>query len=116
MNKDEIAKVLIIAMGIDARLNAADQNAFVAKVEGWNLALSKSMPFEFAREALGKHYASSTDSVMPANLNALWRAERDRTSQIAQISEITASRDENSVKGMPDDVRAKFAEMRLLKP
>ena len=109
MNKDEIAKVLIMAMGIDARLNAADQNAFIAKVEGWNLALANSMTFEFAREAIGKHYASSTDSIMPANLNALWKVERDKEPVIA----IT---DGDARIPMPDNVRVLLREKGLLKP
>lgn len=109
MNKDEIAKVLIMAMGIDARLNAADQNAFIAKVEGWNLALASSMTFEFAREAIGKHYANSTDSIMPANLNALWKVERDK-------EPVMAITDGDARIPMPDNVRVLLREKGLLKP
>lgn len=108
MTKDEIAKLLVIAMGIDARLNAADQNAFIAKVEGWALALSNSMTLDFARQAVGKHYAGSTDSLMPAHLNTLWKIERDKQPRVAI--------DRNDGKlGMPDDVRAKLLEMGIIR-
>lgn len=99
MTKDEISKFLVLAMGIDNRLNPADQNAFIAKVEGWFLALSKSMTFEFAREALGKHYASRNDAIMPADLNNLWKTQQDRIQKPA----ITSNTE--SVP-MPDNVRA----------
>lgn len=105
MTKDEIAKLLVIAMGIDARLNAADQNAFIAKVEGWALALSNSMTFEFARDALGKHYAGSTDSIMPANLNSLWKVERDK-------EPVRAIDDGQERIFMPDNVRELLKEMK----
>jgi hypothetical protein len=109
MTKDEISKFLILAMGIDNRLNPADQNQFIAKVEGWYLALSKSMTFEFAREALGRHYASATDSIMPANLNALWKVELDRKHSENIQNSIESVRNEN--KGMPDSVRQQLREM-----
>ena len=109
MTKDEIAKLLVIAMGIDARLNAADQNAFIAKVEGWSLALSNSMTFEFARDSVGKHYANSTDSLMPANLNALWKSERDRQ----PVLTIT---DKTEAVPMPDNVRALIRDWGKTKP
>ena len=109
MTKDEIAKLLVIAMGIDARLNAADQNAFIAKVEGWALALSNSMTLDFARQAVGKHYAGSTDSLMPAHLNTLWKVERDKRPVVA-----ITNNDERIP--MPDNVRALIKGMQVNKP
>lgn len=111
MTKDEISKFLILAMGIDNRLNPADQNAFIAKVEGWFLALSKSMTFEFAREALGKHYATRNDAIMPADLNALWKVELDRKHSENVQNQIESVRNEN--KGMPDSVREQLREMGM---
>ena len=108
MIKSEISKVLVIAMAIDPRLNAADQAQFVARVEGWNLALHETMTFEFARDFVGRHYASETDSLMPAHLNAAWRIERDR---MRSLDEQKALESAPKGKGMPDEVRAKFAEM-----
>lgn len=113
MNKLEIGQVLTIAMAIDARLGAADETAFRAKVEGWSLALSESMTFEFARESIGKHYKSATDSLMPAHLNAMWTAHRSRQHEIDNVRAIGSS---PKSQGMPDDVRAKLVELGLKRP
>jgi vacuolar-type H+-ATPase subunit C/Vma6 len=113
MNKADVGKVLAVAMAIDARLGAADESAFRAKVEGWSLALSETMDFEFARDAVGKHYKSATDSVMPAHLNAMWTANRSRQNEIDNVRAIGSSA---KSQGMPDDVRAKLVELGLKRP
>jgi vacuolar-type H+-ATPase subunit C/Vma6 len=113
MNKLEIGQVLTIAMAIDARLGASDENAFRAKVEGWSLALSESMTFDFARDAIGKHYKSATDSIMPAHLNSMWTAYSSRQHEIDNVRAIGSS---PKSQGMPDDVRAKLVELGLKRP
>ena len=113
MNKAEVGKVLAIAVSIDARLGAADEAGFRAKVEGWSLALSETMDFEFARDAVGKHYKNSTDSVMPAHLNAMWTAHRTRQHEIDNVRAIGSS---PKSQGMPDDVRARLVELGLKRP
>ena len=113
MNKLEVGKILTIAMAIDSRLNTADDTALRAKIEGWSLALSKSMDFEFARDAVGKHYKSSTDSIMPAHLNAMWSSHRSREHEIDNVRAIGSS---PRSQGMPDDVRAKLVELGLKRP
>jgi vacuolar-type H+-ATPase subunit C/Vma6 len=111
MNKAEVGKVLAIAMSIDSRLNAADENAFRAKIEGWSLALSESMEFEFARDSIGKHYKNSTDSVMPAHLNAMWASHKSRQHEIDNVRAIGSS---PKSQGMPDEVRQKLKSMGLI--
>jgi len=113
MNKAEIAKVLAVASAIDARLGAADETAFRAKVEGWSLALSETMDFDFARNAIGKHYKSATDSVMPAHLNAMWTAHRSRQHEVDNVRAIGSS---PKSQGMPDEVRAKLVKLGLKRP
>lgn len=111
MNKTDIAKLLAIASAIDARLGAADESAFRAKIEGWSLALSETIDFEFARDAIGKHYKSSTDSIMPAHLNAMWTAHRSRQHEIDNVRAIGSS---PKSQGMPEDVRRKLKSMGLI--
>jgi vacuolar-type H+-ATPase subunit C/Vma6 len=113
MNKAEVGKVLAIAVSIDARLGAADEAGFRAKVEGWSLALSETMDFEFARDAVGKHYKSATETVMPAHLNAMWTAHRSRQHEIDNVRAIGSS---PRSQGMPEDVRAKLVELGLKRP
>jgi vacuolar-type H+-ATPase subunit C/Vma6 len=113
VNKADVGKVLAVAMAIDARLGAADESAFRAKVEGWSLALSEAMDFEFARDAVGKHYKSATETLMPAHLNAMWTAHRSRQHEIDNVRAIGSS---PRSQGMPDDVRAKLVELGLKRP
>jgi vacuolar-type H+-ATPase subunit C/Vma6 len=113
MNKADVGKVLAVAMAIDARLSAADEAGFRAKVEGWSLALSETMDFEFARDAIGKHYKNSTDSLMPAHLNAMWTAHRSRQHEIDNVRAIGSS---PKSQGMPDEVRARLVELGLKRP
>ena len=113
MNKAEVGKILAIASAIDARLGAADETAFRAKVEGWSLALSETMDFEFARDAIGKHYKNATDSLMPAHLNAMWNSHRSREHEIDNVRAIGSS---PRSQGMPDDVRRKLVELGLKRP
>jgi len=78
MNKQEIRKLFVIASAIDARMSPVDSDTYELKVAGWDLALDKTMPFEFARAAVGNHYAYSNDAVMPAHLNHQWTKELKR--------------------------------------
>jgi hypothetical protein len=113
MNKADVGKVLAIASAIDARLGAADESGFRAKVEGWSLALSETMTFEFARDAVGKHYKTATDSLMPAHLNAMWSSYRTREHELDNVRAIGSS---PKSQGMPEDVRAKLVELGLKRP
>ena len=113
MNKAEVGKILTIAVAIDARIGAADETGFRAKVEGWLLALSPAMEFEFARDALGRHYRSSTDSLMPAHLNAMWSSHRSREHELSNVQAIGSS---PKSQGMPDEVRAKLVQLGLKRP
>jgi vacuolar-type H+-ATPase subunit C/Vma6 len=111
MNKAEVGKVLAIAVSIDARLGAADEAGFRAFVEGWSLALSETMDFEFARDAVGKHYKSATETLMPAHLNAMWTAHRSRQHEIDNVRAIGSS---PKSQGMPDDIRQKLKNIGLI--
>jgi hypothetical protein len=113
MNKLEIGKILTIAMSIDSRLNTADDTQLRAKIEGWSLALTETMTFEFARDAVGKHYKNATDSLMPAHLNAMWSSYRTREHELDNVRAIGSS---PKSQGMPEDVRAKLVELGLKRP
>jgi hypothetical protein len=113
MNKADVGKVLAIASAIDARLGAADEAGFRAKVEGWSLGLSATMTFEFARDAVGRHYKNATDSLMPAHLNAMWNSYRTNEQELDNVRAIGSV---PRSQGMPDEVRAKLVELGLKRP
>jgi hypothetical protein len=112
MNKAEVGKVLAIAVAIDARLGAADESGFRAKVEGWSLALSPAMDYEFAREALGKHYKNATESIMPAHLNSMWNSSRKHQQESEKILAIGATQ---KSQGMPEAIRNQLKSIGLIK-
>jgi hypothetical protein len=112
MNKQEISQILIIAMGIDNRLNVQDENGLIAKVEGWHLALSKSMTYEFAKEAIGRFYSTSTSVIMPANLNSLWRVEQDKIHNLSSRKSIETKEIPTT---MPETARKLLQDLGILK-
>lgn len=111
MNKAEVGKVLAIAVAIDARLGAADESGFRAKVEGWSLALSPAMDYEFAREALGKHYKNATESIMPAHLNSMWNSSRKHQQDSENILAIGSTQ---KSQGMPEAIRNQLKSIGLI--
>ena len=111
MNKADIGKILAIAVAIDARLGAPDEAGFRAKIEGWSLALSPAMDFEFARVALGKHYKNSTDTIMPAHLNSMWSNYKNRQHEADNVRAIGSS---PKSQGMPDAIREQLKSIGLL--
>ena len=72
MKKSEIAKILTVAKSLDDRLTV-DEPRIVA----WQLSLIPEVPYEFALEALGRHYSRSDRVVMPVHINDPWRAHRN---------------------------------------
>ena len=111
MNKAEVGKVLAIAVAIDARLGANDESGFRAKVEGWSLALSPDMDYEFAREALGKHYKNATESIMPAHLNSMWNNSRKHQQDSENILAIGTTQ---KSQGMPEAIRNQLRSIGLI--
>ena len=71
MKKSEIAKILTVAKSLDDRVTI-DEPRIVA----WQLALIPDVTFEFALEALGRHYSRSEKALMPVHINDPWRAYR----------------------------------------
>lgn len=71
MKKSEIAKILTVAKSLDDRVTI-DEPRIVA----WQLTLVPEITYEFALEALGRHYSRSEKALMPVHINDPWRAYR----------------------------------------
>lgn len=83
MTEGEVAVLLALANGHDQRQGTDD-----VKVQAWHALLRQEaprMPLEWALGRVNRHYASSTDMLMPAHLVAAWRAERAREDGRAAI-------------------------------
>jgi hypothetical protein len=72
MKRSEVAMLLTMAKATDDRVTVDE-----GRVEAWHWTLDQDMDYEFAKAAMLKHYAHHTDPVMPADINDLWRIERD---------------------------------------
>lgn len=76
MNAREVAMLLTGIAAIDDRVDPD-----MPRVAMWVEVLDDSMPFEFAKSQVVKHYGSQKSVVMPADLNMPWRLERQRQRQ-----------------------------------
>lgn len=74
MRQAEIAVILVLANGHDQRQGIDD-----VRIEAWADLLNQEAPLmdvDFARQFVNKHYASSTEMLMPAHLVTAWKSYR----------------------------------------
>ena len=71
MKKSEIAKILTVAKSLDDWVTVDEP-----RIMAWQLALIPEVTYEFALEALGRHYSRSEKTLMPVHINDPWRAYR----------------------------------------
>jgi hypothetical protein len=79
MNAPEAAEILAVAAGLDPRLRPPSPEDAKARAILWAQTLDTDMPPKAGKAMVGWHYRESTDSVMPAHLNRLWRQHRRST-------------------------------------
>lgn len=79
MRRSEVAMLLTMAKATDDRVTVDE-----GRVEAWHWTLDQEMDYEFAKKAMLKHYANHTDPVMPADINELWRIEKDNRDRIKE--------------------------------
>jgi len=76
MTQAEIATLLALANGHDRRQVLDD-----VRVQAWSSLLQQEAPdmtLQWATERVNRHYASSTEMLMPAHLVTAWRSEKHR--------------------------------------
>lgn len=108
MTPEEAARVLALSAALDPRLRPPSEPDALMRARAWAAALSPGMTCDWAAKAAIDHYAESADSIMPAHLNAAWRAHRK------QVAEMEHSRNAlENVTGvpMPEPVREKLREL-----
>lgn len=76
MNPSEAAKVLAVAVTFDARLTPPSREDSIARAQAWSLALDENMSEADAIRLVIAHYRESSETLMPAMLNASWRRAR----------------------------------------
>ena len=111
MNRAEVLKLLAMASIIDPRVSRKTEQEKSAMASAW-LELLGDMTFNFASSQLKAHYQNSTDTVMPADLMKPWRIYKRNMAEKDKLLQLTG----NEKTKMPDEVRAKFVEIGILKP
>lgn len=83
MTQAEIATLLALANGHDRRQVLDD-----VRVQAWSSLITQEAPdmtLRWATERVNRHYATSTEMLMPAHLVTAWRTERHREMDRAAI-------------------------------
>lgn len=86
MNPSEAAELLAVASALDPRLRPPSAEDAKARAVLWSQTLDDDMPLQAARTMVGWHYKESTDGVMPAHVNRLWRQHRRTRAEAERAS------------------------------
>jgi hypothetical protein len=109
MTPADAARLLAVAGTFDPRLRPPTPEDAEARSLAWAGALDADMSPEWAQRAVVKHYADTTEAVMPAHVNRAWRAHRR-----AEAEREASRRALDTVPGvpMPDEIREQIAALR----
>ena len=77
MNKAEIARIIKQASTLSYQLVDHAEEDFKLRVEMWYLTLRSAMTFDFACDALVRHYQTSNWPLTPKDLNERWNELTD---------------------------------------
>jgi hypothetical protein len=77
MNKAEIARIIKQASTLSYQLVDHAEEDFKLRVEMWFLTLRSAMTFDFACDALVRHYQTSNWPLTPKDLNERWNELTD---------------------------------------
>ena len=114
MTPQECASLLALAGAYDARLTPPSRQDAQARAVAWSLALSDSMTLEWARTAIVGHYAESTSTIMPADVNRRWGIHRRQMAESSRREKMRMEIEQakETAVPMPDTVRQMLADMR----
>jgi len=108
MNAVEMGKLLATISLIDPRVTRRDDDEKLLMAQAWLQVIGEEVPFEFAADCAKQHYKRSDATFMPVHIVEKWKIERDRMQSLQEQKELESA---PRGQGMPDEVRAKFAEM-----
>lgn len=112
MNPSEAAELLAVASALDPRLRPPSPEDAKARAMLWSQTLDSDLPLPIARNMVTYHYTSSTDGVMPAHINRLWRAHRRTEAEAHRTAIEQKQATESAEKGvpMPTEVKQKLLQ------
>lgn len=112
MNPSEAAELLAVASALDPRLRPPTAEDAKARAVLWAHTLDDDLPLQAARTMVGWHYRDSTDGVMPAHVNRLWRQHK-RTKADEERSAIQRKQVTDSAAmsvPMPPEIREQLSK------
>lgn len=112
MNLKEITTLLGTASMIDPRVTRKTSEEVLGMAQAWLKILDDRITLEFALQTLQEHYATSTETFMPAHLMKPWKAFRKEQLERESVAQLTGTLETG---GMPDSVRAKLLEIGVLR-
>lgn len=114
MNPQDTLMLLAAGSLLDARLGGGSDADKIGKALAWSVALDDDIPAEWARIAVAKHYAETTTTVMPADLNKAWRdhCKAVKAREREQRTRLELQRTAAEAVPMPDYVRVKLESLK----
>lgn len=112
MNPSEAAELLAVASALDPRLRPPTAEDAKARAVLWSQTLDDDLPLQAARTMVGWHYRDSTDGVMPAHLNRLWRQHKQSKGDAERLAIIQKQATEAAAMSvpMPEEVREQMRQ------
>jgi hypothetical protein len=110
MNPSEAATVLAVAVTLDPRLKPPSREDAQARAVAWSQTLDPDMDVKTAQALVAVHYRESTDGLMPAHVNRLWRERRRSMAEQKRLMlEARAATEADTVAiPMPEAVREQW--------
>lgn len=108
MNPSEAAKILAMAVTLDARLKPPSREDAQARAVAWSATLDDDLPVSAAERIVADHYRESTEALMPAHVNRAWRSYRKQmlAAQREEAERRSIASAAEAAVPMPDEVRA----------
>ena len=118
MNPSEAATVLAVAATLDPRLRPPSPEDAKARATVWAATLDSDMRVDKAQHLVSQHYKESTESLMPAHLNRLWRQwiKDTRSSELLAIELADTRAREALAVPMPKEVREQLNTILRKRP
>lgn len=112
MTPEQAGQVLAVAAALDPRLRPPSQDDAILRARAWASVIHPWIDATAGQWAVRKHYATSSDSVMPVHVNRICSAARQDKDMRLPIEAAVAAR-ENSVP-MPDEFKEAIRKIGLM--
>lgn len=92
MNEHQASVILALAATLDVRMTPPSHADGAARSKAWAATLNSEMTPEFAADFVRRHYATSTETIMPAHVNEAWKVHRRQEAEALEREALTSGR------------------------